>query len=137
VESECKEDNNALTEMVEPSMPLADLRILLGVATDGSCPNPQVETTIINDGAAPAANVVVRYYAADPNAGGTVRHEQTVAGPIAAGGMESFTASIPNFPDNLLILVYGIVDPDDAIPECNDGNNKDSADNKIECGEIN
>ncbi len=51
--------------------------------------------------------------------------------------METFTATIPSFPDNLSILVYGIVDPDDAVPECNDGNNKDSADNKIECGEIN
>ena len=138
VESECLEDNNTLTQPVEATMLLADLRLILGAVTDSSCPMPKVETTVINDGAAPASNVLVRYYAGDPNAGGTFLHEQPVAGPIPGnGGMESFTATIPNFPDNLSILVYGIVDPDDAIPECNDGNNKDSADNKIECGQIN
>lgn len=138
VESECKEDNNAFTKKVEPTMPLADLRIQLGLANDNDCPMPTVATTIINDGAAPASDVLVRYYAGDPNAGGTYLHEQTVPGPIDPnGGTFSFTATIPNFPDNLSILIYGIVDPDDTIAECNDGNNKDAADNKIECGQIN
>ncbi len=54
VESECLEDNNTLTQPVEATMLLADLRLILGVATDGSCPMPKVETTVINDGAAPA-----------------------------------------------------------------------------------
>lgn len=138
VETECVEDNNALTKKVEPTMPLADLRIQLGVVNDGTCPMPEVPTTVINDGAAPASNVLVRYYAGDPGAGGTFLHEQVVAGPIDPnGGTASFVAKIPSFPNNLSILIYGIVDPDDAIPECNDGNNKDSADNKIECGQIN
>ena len=137
-ESECIEDNNSMTKKVEPSMPLADLLLELGIATDGSCPKPEVATTIINEGAAPASNVLVRYYAGDPNAGGTYLHELTVPGPIAPnGGTESFTAGIPHFPDNLSILIYGIVDPDNTIEECNDGNNKDAADNKIECGVIN
>jgi hypothetical protein len=43
-------------------------------------------------------------------------------------------ASIPMFPQNQLILIYAIVDPDNAIEECNDGNNKDAADDKIICG---
>ena len=138
VESECKEDNNALTKVVEPSMPLADLRIDLGIATDGTCPMPEVETTVINEGAADAAGVLVRYYAGDPNAGGSPLHEEIVPGVVAAnGGVVTFTATIPNFPDNLSILIHGIVDPDDSIPECNDGNNKDAAENKIECGIIN
>ncbi|MBK8253817.1 MAG: VCBS repeat-containing protein [Polyangiaceae bacterium] len=138
IESECKEDNNSLTQKVEPSMPLADLRIQLGLANDIACPMPEVQTTLINDGAAEASNVLVRYYAGDPNAGGSFLHEQVVPGPIAPnGGMVAFTATIAAFPNNLSILIYGIVDPDDAIPECNDGNNKDSADNKIECGQIN
>ncbi len=53
VESECIEDNNALTKKVEPSMQLADLLLELGIATDGTCPMPEVETTVINEGAAP------------------------------------------------------------------------------------
>ncbi len=138
VETECKEDNNALNKKVEPTMPLADLRIELGLANDDNCPKPEVATTIINDGAAAASDVLVRYYAGDPNAGGTFLHEQVVPGPIDPnGGSVAFTASISTFPDNLSILIYGIVDPDDTIAECNDGNNKDSADNKIECGQIN
>ena len=137
-ETECKEDNNALAAKVAPSMPLADLRIELGAANGGACPAPEIATTVVNDGAAPAADVLVRYYAGDPNAGGTFLHQVVVAGPIAPnGGSVSFAAKIPAFPDNLSILVYGIVDPDDAIPECNDGNNKDAADNKVECGQIN
>ncbi|MEZ4308471.1 MAG: hypothetical protein R3F14_10550, partial [Polyangiaceae bacterium] len=61
-----------------------------------------------------------------------------VPGTIAPnGGMKTFTATIPSFPENLSILIYGIVDPDDAVPECNDGNNKDAADNKIECSSVN
>ncbi|MEZ4307462.1 MAG: VCBS repeat-containing protein [Polyangiaceae bacterium] len=137
-ESECHEDNNSLSKKVEPSMPLADLRIELGIATTGTCPSPEVETTVINDGAAPASNILVRYYAGDPNAGGTFLHQQVVPGPLAeAGGMVTFTAAIPNFPENLSILIYGIVDPEDAIPECNDANNKDAADNKIECDGVN
>jgi hypothetical protein len=137
VESECKEDNNALTKPVEPSMPLADLRIELGLVTDANCPKPEVPTTVFNDGAAPASNVVVRYYSGDPNAGGTVLQEQVVPGPIDPNSSVSFTATINAFPDNLSILIYGIVDPDDLIAECNDGNNKDAADSKVECGEIN
>jgi hypothetical protein len=137
-ESECLENNNSLMQKVEPTMPLADLRLDLGIADENMCPTPTVKTTVINDGAAPASNVLVRYYAGDPNAGGTFLHEETVPGPIDPnGGKVSFTATIPNFPDNLSILIYGIVDPDDAIPECNDGNNKDAADNKIECGQLN
>lgn len=31
------------------------------------------------------------------------------------------------------MLIYGVVDPDDVIPECNDGNNSDDAASKIAC----
>jgi hypothetical protein len=138
LESECVESNNSLVAPVVASMPLADLRLELGAANGATCPSPQITTTIINDGAAPAQNVLVRYYAGDPNAGGTFLHEEVVVGPIVEnGGSTTFTATLPGFPNNLSILVYGIVDPDDAIAECNDGNNKDAADNKVECGQVN
>ena len=46
--------------------------------------------------------------------------------------MLSFTAKLTNFPENSDILVHAIVDPDNAVPECNDGNNKASAPMKID-----
>ncbi|MFO0587593.1 MAG: VCBS repeat-containing protein [Polyangiaceae bacterium] len=135
IASECHEDNNEMVKDVTPSMPLADLRLDLGIASDAQCPTPTIAAKIINDGAAEASNVLVRFYSGDPNAGGTFLHEETVAGPVPPNGGEvQFEATISNFPNDLSILVYGIVDPDDQIPECNDGNNKDAADNKILCG---
>ncbi|HPB99077.1 MAG TPA: hypothetical protein PKW66_24345, partial [Polyangiaceae bacterium] len=57
-------------------------------------------------------------------------------GPLAPAGADSFVEAIPNFPQNLEILIYGVVDPDNLIEECNDANNKDDADNKVRCGGI-
>jgi hypothetical protein len=93
-----------------------------------------VLTTVYNDGSAPASNIVVRYYAGDPNAGGTVVHEEIIPGPLDPGMSVMLNPAITNFPPGLLVLLYAVVDPANAIAECNDGNNKDSADNKISCG---
>ncbi|MEZ4231608.1 MAG: CARDB domain-containing protein [Polyangiaceae bacterium] len=136
VERECHEDDNELTQPVNAGSALADLRIQLDVPAK-DCPSVDVPTTVFNDGSLDASNVVVRYYAGDPSAGGTVIHEVTRPGPIAAGGSDSFTATIPNFPRNASILIYGVVDPDNAIQECNDGNNRDDADERVRCGSIN
>ena len=77
-------------------------------------------------------------WAAVEKAGGTPVLIAPKAGPVQAyhhlDKGDTFTATIANFPNDLSILVYGIVDPDDAITECNDGNNKDAADNKVLCG---
>jgi hypothetical protein len=35
----------------------------------------------------------------------------------------NLVATIDKFPWNLSILIYGVVDPDGAIDECNDGYN--------------
>ncbi|MCP4602545.1 MAG: hypothetical protein GY847_18850 [Proteobacteria bacterium] len=113
-----------------------NLTISLGRVDPSTCPVPEVETTIENIGSAPASNIVVRYWAGDPHQGGTVLHETTKPGPIPAGGSETFMESIPNFPKYTPILIYGWVDPDNLIQECNDGNNIDKADNKVECGEV-
>jgi hypothetical protein len=133
-EHECQEGNNELTRAVEAGMPLADLRILLGLASGLTCPKPTVQATLYNDGAVAASNIKVRFYAGDPNQGGLPFYTQTVPGPIPSGGNQMFTASLENFPQGLAILVYAIVDPDNEIAECNDGNNKDAAENKISCG---
>lgn len=133
---ECNENNNERESNVEPGQPLADLTIELGTVSQATCPNPTVPTTVRNIGSAPASNYVVRYYAGDPEAGGTVLHEVTRPGPLDPNAEDSFDQSIPGFPQNLEILVWGVVDPDNAIEECNDGNNKDDADNKVMCGGV-
>jgi hypothetical protein len=136
-ERECDEGDNVLTSPVAAGSAQPDLRIQLGAIASSSCPRPLVPTTVYNDGSAPVSDVVVRYYAGDPGAGGTALHEETVPGPIAPGASTTFSATLDDFPPALSILVYGVVDPDNVIDECNDGNNKDDADNKVQCGSIN
>jgi hypothetical protein len=136
-ERECDEANNELTSAVDPGTLLPDLRVVLGAVNEGLCPDPTVETTVFNDGSAPASNIVVRYYAGDPSQGGSVLAEHVVAGPIDPGQSQSYFMILPDFPSNLVILVYAVIDPDDAIVECNDGNNKDPADAKILCSKVN
>jgi hypothetical protein len=133
-ERECREDNNELTSKVQPGEMRADLRVDLGAASDASCPSPSVVTTLYNDGSLPASDIVVRYYAGDPNGGGTPLGEEKVQGPLDPGQSTTFTAKIQNFPPNLSVLIYAVVDPDNTIAECNDGNNKDAADGKVSCG---
>ncbi len=135
-ERECVETNNELTAAVDPGSTMPDLRIDLGVISASTCPSPQVPTTVFNDGTEPASNVVVRYYAGDPSSGGKMLHEETIAGPIAPGASASITPSLSGFPQGLAILVYGVVDPDNAIAECNDGNNRDTAADKVMCTKL-
>jgi hypothetical protein len=49
----------------------------------------------------------------------------------------SFNTVIPAFSQGLQITIWALVDPDDVIDECNDGNNSDAADQAIQCGGIN
>ncbi|WP_437989751.1 CARDB domain-containing protein [Sorangium sp. So ce145] len=139
VERECHEDNNALTAPLDAGSARPDLQIAIGRVNTNKCAVKQVDvpTTVTNAGSAPASDVRIRYYAGDPGQGGTALHEEVIPGPIAPGASESLTATIEKFPSNLSILIYAVVDPDEAIDECNDGNNKDAASDKILCPEIN
>lgn len=132
-ERECNEDNNAQTFVVEAGDARPDLRVQIGTVDRGGCPSPRVPTTVFNGGSAPVSNVKVRYYAGDPAQGGTPLHEEIVPGPIEPGMSTSFTANLDSFPLYLSILIHGVVDPDNEIDECNDGNNGDAAENKVEC----
>jgi hypothetical protein len=123
-ERECDEANNEINAAVEPGEQAADLRVELGDADLLACPSPTVETAVFNDGSLPASNIVVRYYAGDPDQGGEQLHEEVVDGPLGPGTSTTFTATIPNFPARMITL-YAVVDPDNQIPECNDGDNKD------------
>jgi hypothetical protein len=60
----------------------------------------------------------------------------TLSGTIAAGGMLSLPLTIDPFPPGAPVTVWGVVDPDDAIAECNDGNNADAADMPAACFDI-
>ena len=133
-ERECAESNNERTEPVEAGSELPDLR--LDVGTPSSCPSPNLPVDVCNDGSQPVSDVVIRCYAGDPAAGGTVLDQEVVAGPINAGDCFSHTQTIDSFPSNLEILIFCVADPDDTVLECNDGNNKDAADSKHACNVV-
>ena len=131
---ECREDNNEATTPVTPGEQEADLVVALG-AVGGDCPEKTFETTVTNNGSAPASGIVVRYFAGDPAAGGEVLGEEAVAGELAAGASTTFTASIDPFPARS-VLVYAVVDPDNVIAECNDGNNVAATDERVMCSGV-
>ncbi|MRG90559.1 hypothetical protein GF068_01260 [Polyangium spumosum] len=133
-ERECVEDNNTLEAAVEPGQVQPDLRIDVGAASEGTCPAPTVSATLYNDGSAPASDILVRFYAGDPNQGGTPVHEETIAGPLDPGQSVMLSPKMSNFPPGLLVLIYAVVDPQNTVLECNDGNNKDEANGKVVCG---
>ena len=121
-ERECREDNNEISAAVEAGEQAADLRVELGVADLNACPSPTVEGTVFNDGSLPANDVVVRFYAGDPDQGGSVLVDHLIPGTLQPGSSVAFTAILEFFPQ-LMITVYAVVDPDNQVFECNDGNN--------------
>jgi hypothetical protein len=130
--NECNELNNELSEPVDSGDMQADLRIEVTSVTN-DCP-PDVDATVFNDGSLEAANVVVRFYSGDPNQGGTPLQEFTIAGPIPAGGSATLSETLTAFNGSALnATIFAIVDPDNAIEECNDGNNKDAGDQTVSC----
>jgi hypothetical protein len=131
-ERECLETNNAAEAPVQAGASAPDLRLDLGTAT-AACPAARVVTTVFNDGSVPASNVLVRFYAGDPSQGGTLLHEQTIAGPIAPGQNVPLTVTIPALPEGRVIRIFGVVDPDNTITECNEANNRDSANQTVNC----
>jgi hypothetical protein len=131
-ERECLETNNSREAPVQAGASAPDLRLDLGAAT-AICPAARVAATVFNDGSVPASNVLVRFYAGDPSQGGTLLHEQTIAGPIAPGQNVPLTVTIPGLPEGRVIRIFGVVDPDNTITECNEANNRDSANQTVTC----
>jgi hypothetical protein len=134
-ERECIEDNNTLAIAVDGGTVQPDLAITLG-RTGGVCPVQTFETTIENVGSAPASDILVRYYVGDPAAGGVPFHDEVVAGPLVPAATITFTATVDPFPPGPLAIVHALVDPDDTIPECNDGNNHDETASRVGCPEL-
>jgi hypothetical protein len=99
-----------------------------------SCPLPRLETTVRNVGSASASDIVVRYYAGDPEAGGEPFHDEVVAGPIpSAGGSVTVDVPLMSLPTGREVVVYARVNPADTIAECNAGNNGARASEPVEC----
>ena len=115
-ERECREDNNELSQPVDPGEALADLSLVIDSA---NC-NGKVEVTVTNNGASAAHNVVVRVYAGDPSAGGMALGEATLP-ELAAGESAMLMVDIKG--QSRDFTVWAVADPADAIPECNDANN--------------
>ena len=130
-ERECREDNNDKRAVVETGSLRADLSLELSAVTL-ACPNTKVETKVRNIGSAEARNVVVRYYAGDPEQGGMPLHDETLSGPVAAGGEVTLTATVP-LQLGRNITIHAAVDPDKKVEECNEANNADADDKKVYC----
>jgi hypothetical protein len=131
-ERECDDLNNSLETPVEPGEALPDLALELG-PPDPVCPSPVARGTVSNVGALAASNIVVRIYAGDPDAGGRPLAEVTIPGPLEPGQSEDFEVELTGFPPNQHIRLYAVADPDDAIAECNNANNKDGPSEDLFC----
>ena len=122
-ERECDETNQGLTQVVDGGEQLADLRLELS-EQGGSCPSPSVDIAVINDGSVDAPSAVVDLYQGDPEQGGILLERITVPGPIAAGATVFVTHTFSSFPLNRSFVLYGVVNPDGEVDECDAGDNK-------------
>lgn len=119
-ERECNESNNTIEATVEQGEALADLRLVFDKAS--GCAPARATVDVHNDGAVAATEVLVRIYAGDPSRGGTVLGQTLLSGPIAPGEHERVTIDLGSLGKR--VVLHGVVDPLNAIPECNDANNR-------------
>ncbi|MCH2108206.1 MAG: hypothetical protein MK135_02670 [Polyangiaceae bacterium] len=133
---ECQEENNEASAAVEGAEPLPDLRVILQDPTT-ACP-PPVRGTVFNAGAKDAADVVVQIYAGDPAGGGRAIGEIEV-GSVAAGDSVTFDNSQSNLliPTRSPVLLYGEVDAQDQVEECNENNNLHATTRPTSCRQVN
>ncbi len=131
---ECREDNNQKSANVTASPPLPDLRMLLDEPGD-TC-DRIVKGTVINDAAVSAPDVVVRIYAGDPATGAPAIGD-IVVGSVGAGKQVNFNEKLANFPVRAPIRLFGVVDPDDEIAECNEANNQAGPTGPTRCFQVN
>ena len=114
---------------------LPDLDLELGIP-DNACPVPIARGTVSNVGALAASDIVVRIYAGNPEAGGVPLAEVVLPGPLEPGQSEDFEVELTSFPVDQHIRLYAIADPDDAIAECNNANNKDGPTDELYCAYV-
>jgi len=120
VARECNEKNNSAAADVDAPPPLPDLRVVLDNPSK-DCP-PPVSGKVFNDTAVAATGVVVRIYAGDPSTGANAIGDVKI-GTVEAGESVDFEQTLEGFPTRSPIRLYGEVDPDGVIEECNESNN--------------
>ena len=85
-----------------------------------------------NVGVRPADQVVVRFYAGDPEQGGRRLAEVTLDAPLAPGG----SAMVSGTTDTLSaqpVTIYAVADPENRLDECDEANNSRGADAPAVC----
>lgn len=134
VARECNEDNNTRAAAVAASPPLPDLRLELDDPND-VC-DRIVKGSVFNDAAVSAPDVIVRFFAGDPAGGASIIGELNL-GSVEAGKEVKFNEVLDGYPTRAPIRVYGIVDPENDNPECNESNNQDGPTRPSVCQQIN
>lgn len=130
LQTECIEDNNERVVEVKDGENLPDLRLVLSSNSVLICPSGQLVVTVHNDGSLAVDSAVVAFYAGDPIQGGREIHRETIAGPIEPGGSVTQAVTVPI---SRALTLFAVVDPDDSVTECDDGNNGATGPNAI-CG---
>ena len=136
-ERECDETNNDRTVPVEPKAQLPDLSLNVGAVTP-SCAIGQVtvNVTAVNAGAVTANGAVIQLFAGNPAQGGTLLAEQRLDAPLGPLSSLNLDISVAGFPRNREITIWGAIDPDGVIAECNEGDNTDPADAAVRCEDL-
>ncbi|MEO1332861.1 MAG: FG-GAP-like repeat-containing protein [Myxococcota bacterium] len=121
-ERECDETNNSRTQVVEAVSDLADL-VVEQVSVTSCSTLPEINVTIANQGSVAASPIRVRFFAGDPDQGGSSLGDLQIGAalPAETSTTASFTPS--SFPQCAAVKVFAVIDPTNAVPECNDGNN--------------
>ncbi|MCH2111121.1 MAG: hypothetical protein MK135_17515, partial [Polyangiaceae bacterium] len=120
-ESECVEDNNSRELLVAQGGPQADLSVVIDDVS--GCPNVDLQFTVTNNGVAASTAFDVGIYAGDPEQGGVLQTTIRVSDAIEPG--ESLSQQVDvRVPTDRRLFLYAVVDPENEVEECNDGNNR-------------
>jgi hypothetical protein len=134
---ECREDNNSRTTAVTGGEQLPDLSLAVGTVTP-NCATGQVRVavTAFNAGVIAANGVVVQLFAGNPAQGGTLLVERQLDTALLPMSSLALDIDVPSFPRNRQITIWGAIDPNGVIAECNEGDNTDPADNAVVCQDL-
>jgi hypothetical protein len=119
-ERECVESNNQRDIEVKPASAVPELRV--SAASRGStCPVRTLSVQVFNDSPQPVPSVDVGFYAGNPAAGAKLLKTVSVTQVPASGA--AAPVLVPVDVGSLDVTVYVVVDPENALVECDDGNN--------------
>jgi hypothetical protein len=119
-ERECVESNNQRDVEVKPATSVPELRVS-AASSGNSCPVRTLNVQVFNDSPQPVPSVDVGFYAGNPAAGAKLLKTVSVTQVPASGAAP--IVSVPLNVGSLDVTVYVVVDPENALLECNDGNN--------------